>query len=107
MTAASDHSSWRAWMPRSTFDGECGSVDPGRLVRTRVVEDRGPVVAGPDLADLAVPQAVDVDSVPVDVAPSGGGAPQRAPLRTAHDHAHHDLVALAENVLYGGVRVGQ
>jgi hypothetical protein len=28
-------------------------------------------------------------------------------LGTAHDHAHHDLIALAEDILYRGVRVRQ
>src|ERR1700721_136397 len=36
--------------------GESG--DPGCFVRARVVEDRGPVVAGPDVADFAMAQAV-------------------------------------------------
>src|ERR1700733_1747768 len=70
------------------------SGDPGCFVRARVVEDRGPVVAGPDVADLAVAQAVDVDAVPLDLAPARGDAENGALLRAAHDHAHHDLVAL-------------
>src|SRR5216683_4711237 len=108
MTAASDHSSWRARMPRSSLTGgECGSVDPGRLVRARVVEDRGPVVAGPDLADLAVPQEKDVDCVPVNSAPGGGDAQQGTFLRAAHDLAHDDLVPRAEDILHGAVHVGQ
>src|ERR1700731_5373111 len=80
------------------------SGNPGCLVRARVVEDRGPVVAGPDVADLAVAQAVDVDAVPLDVAPARGDAENGAVLRAAHDHAHHDLVALAEDVVDRDVR---
>src|SRR5690348_11822720 len=83
------------------------SGDPGCLERARVVEDRGPVVAGPDVADLAVAQAVDVDAVPLDVAAARGDAQNGAFLRTAHDHAHHDLVALTEDVIDGDVRVGE
>src|ERR1700722_2929793 len=83
------------------------SGNPGCLVRARVVEDRGPVVAGPDVADLAVAQAVDVDAVPLDVAPARGDAENGAFLRAAHDHAHHDLVALGEDVIDGDVRVGE
>src|SRR6476646_6407754 len=83
------------------------SGDPWCLVSTRVVEDRGPVVAGPDVADLAVAQAVDVDAVPLDMAPARGDAENGAVLRAAHDHAHHDLVTLAEDVIDGDVRVGE
>src|SRR5260370_4294295 len=83
------------------------SGDPGCLERARVVEDRGPVVAGPDVADLAVAQAVDVDAVPLDVAPAGGDAENGALLRAAYDHAHHDLGALAADVICGDVRVGE
>src|SRR5713101_4245925 len=82
------------------------SGDPGCLERAGVVEDRAPVVAGPDVADLAVAQAVDVDAVPLDVAPASRDTKDGAFLRAAHDQAHHDLIALAEDVLDGGVRVG-
>src|SRR5579862_9994790 len=84
-----------------------GSGDPGCFVRPRVVEDRGPVVAGPDVADLAVAEAVDVDAVPLDVAVAGGDAENGALLGAAHDYAHHDLVALAEDVVDGDVGVGE
>src|SRR6202042_3344956 len=95
-------------MPRSPGHGvRWESGDPGCLVRARVVEDRGPVVAGPDVADFATAQAVDVDAVPLDVAPARGDAENGALLRAAHDHAHHDLVALAEDVVDGDVRVGK
>src|SRR5580693_6673250 len=73
--------------------GESG--DPGCFVRARVV------------ADLAVAEAVDVDAVPLDVAPAGGDAENGALLCAAHDHAHHDLIALAEDVVDGDVRVGE
>src|ERR1700746_566451 len=87
-----------------------GSGDPGCLERAGVVEDRGPVVAGPDVGDLAVVETVDVDAVPLDVAPAGGDAEDGAFLRAAEPHAHdahHDLVALAEDVVDGDVRVGE
>src|ERR1700757_42609 len=84
-----------------------GSGDPGRLERAGVVEDRGPVVAGPDVGDLAVVETVDVDAVPLDVAPAGGDAEDGAFLRAADHDAHHDLVALAEDVVDGDVRVGE
>src|SRR5579864_2132548 len=84
-----------------------GSGDPGCLECARVVEDRGPVVAGPDVADLAVAQAVDVHAIPLNMPPAGGDAQDRAFLRAAHHHAHHDLVALAEDVVDGDVRVGE
>src|SRR5207237_284811 len=83
------------------------SGDPGCLERARVVEDRGPVVAGPDVADLAVAQAVDVDAVPLDVASAGGDGEDGALLGAAHDHAHHNLVALAEDVVNRDVRIGE
>ena len=51
-----------------------GSRDPGRFERTCVEEDRGPVVAGPDRADLAAIQAENVECVPLDVEASGGDA---------------------------------
>jgi hypothetical protein len=54
-----------------------------------------------------VAQAVDVDAVPLDMASAGGDAQDGAFLRAAHHHAHHDLVALAEDVVDGGVRVGE
>src|SRR5689334_1683999 len=83
------------------------SGDPGCLERARVVEDRGPVVAGPDVADLAVAQAVDIDAIPLDEAPARGDAENGAFLCAAHDHADHDLVALGEDVIDGDVRVGE
>src|SRR5579871_910329 len=88
-------------------DAAGGSGDPGRLVGARVEKDRTPVVTAPDRADLAALQTVDIDAVPVDVAPGGGDAQKGAFLRATHDDAHHDLVALAEDVLDGRVRVGQ
>src|ERR1700730_8019893 len=84
----------------------CGSGDPGRLVGTRVVEDRGEVLGGPFLADLAALQPVEVDRVPLEVAPGGGNAQQGALLRTGHDQADDDLVAMAEDVLHVGVQIG-
>src|SRR5260370_20260964 len=76
-------------MPRSSCGGAgCESADPGRLVGARVVEDRGPVVAGPDVTDLAVAQPVNVDAVPLDVASAGGDRGVGALLGAPHDHAH-------------------
>src|SRR6476646_5301822 len=95
-------------MPRSSgvTGPATGSGDPGRLERARVVEDRGEVLRSPFLTDLAAPEAVEVDRVPLEVAPGGGNAQQRALLRTGHDQAHDDLVAMAENVLHAGVQIG-
>src|SRR6266550_3573105 len=84
-------------------DLSCGSGDPGCLVRTGVVEDRGEVLGRPFLADLAALEPVEVDRVPLEVAPGGGNAQQRALLGAGHDQADDDLVAVAENVLHVGV----
>jgi hypothetical protein len=73
----------RTGRPRTAvvgFGAGWESGDPGCFVRARVVEDRGPVVAGPDVADLAVAQTVDVDAVPLDVPPAGGDAGNSALL---------------------------
>src|SRR6266446_2462584 len=87
-------------MPRASCGGAgCESADPGCLVGAGVVDDRGPVVAVPDVADLAVAQPVNVDAVPLDVASAGGDGEDGALLGAAHDHAHHNLVALAEDVV--------
>src|SRR6202035_1975560 len=66
----------------------------------------GEVLGGPFLDDLAVVQAVEVGRVPAHRSPGGGDAQQRPGLRAGHDQADHDLVALAEDVLHGGVQVG-
>src|SRR5256886_12384236 len=95
-------------MPRSSGVTEpaTGSGDPGCLVRTRVVEDRGEVLGSPFLTDLAALEPVEVDRVPLEVAPGGGNAQQGALLRTGHDQADDDLVAVAEDVLHVGVQIG-
>src|SRR5580692_864975 len=95
-------------MPRSSgaTGPVTGSGDPGRLVRPRVVEDRGEVLGSPFLADLAALEPVEVDRVPLEVAPGGGNAQQGALLRTGHDQADDDLVAVAEDVLHVGVQIG-
>src|SRR5690348_2497942 len=95
-------------MPRSSggTGPVTGSGDPGRLVGTRVVEDRGEVLGGPFLADLAALEPVEVDRVPLEVAPGGGNAQQGTLLRTGHDQADDDLVAVAEDVLHVGVQIG-
>src|SRR5260370_29607539 len=72
-------------MPRSSCGGAgCESADPGRLVGARVVEDRGPVVAGPDVTDLAVAQPVNVHAVPLDVPSPGGRSEAGALCGAAH-----------------------
>jgi hypothetical protein len=53
-----------------------------------------------------VAEAVDVDAVPLDVAPAGGDAQDGAFLRAADHHAHDDLVAgLASGVNNAVARV--
>src|ERR1700724_3032296 len=91
-------------MPRSSgvTGSGTGSGDPGRLVRTRVVEDRGEGLRSPFLADLAALEPVEVDRVPLEVAPGGGNAEQGALLRTGHDQADDNLVAVTEDVLHPG-----
>src|ERR1700756_3898642 len=73
-TAAPGQPSWRTSVPRSSRGGAGGSGDPGGLVGAGIEENRAPVVTSPDRANLAALQAVDVDAVPVDVAPGGGDA---------------------------------
>ena len=97
-TAASDRSCLRARMPRSACDGVGYElVDPGCRERTRVVEDRGPVVAGPYRTDLAALQTEDVDCVPMDVAPAGGNA-KRPRLPEAYGRSTDPLQTSARAV---------
>src|SRR5205807_4599102 len=106
---ANTAASRRGGMPRSSgvTGPATGSGDPGRLVRARVVEDRGEVLGRPFLADLAVLEPVEIDRVPLEVTPGGGNAEQGALLRTGHDQADDDLVAVAADVLHVGVQIGR